>query len=84
MSDFQQYETSNLSYAAYLSMKKIKLSGIKGLNGQNGMATFVFTDTEETFQGLEIDYHNSECRDHNAAIGNLKMMVKQKMQRMKY
>lgn len=69
-------ETSDLSVAAYLLMRKQKILEVSPINAV-GKFKFIFKDDGD-FENLTIEYANSESREYDSSMRIIKMMMKSK------
>ena len=67
------YKTSDLSIAAYLMMKGMKL--IAARRERNGRFHFVFDDPADVGNKYAIEYVNSESAKFDSHIKNLKNII---------
>ena len=67
------YITSELSLAAYLKMKGVKL--IKAGKTSTGKFEFIFDDSQQDCGNHFVDYLNSEFSTYDAALKSLKKML---------
>lgn len=67
------YKTSDLSIAAYLMMKGMKL--VNAYRGPNGQFMFEFNDPNQEGSKLAIDFTNSESAVFDNHVRNLKKIL---------
>lgn len=67
------YVTSELSLAAYLKMRGVKL--IKAGKTPTGKFEFIFDDTPGVCANHFVDFLNSEFSTYDAALKSLKKMI---------
>ena len=67
------YNTSDLSIAAYLMMKGMKL--LNAYRGSNGQFMFEFEDPNGDGVRLAIEFTNSECAVYDNHVRNLKKIL---------
>ena len=67
------YKTSDLSIAAYLMMKGMKLLDAK--RAQNGQFMFEFDDTSGKGDQLAIEFTSSDCAVSDNHVRNLKKIL---------
>tara|TARA_E500000331_G_scaffold291841_1_gene288469 strand:- start:527 stop:742 length:216 start_codon:yes stop_codon:yes gene_type:complete len=67
------YKTSDLSIAAYLMMKGMKLAN--AFRGPNGQFMFEFNDPDNKGQQLSIEFTNSESAVYDNHVRNLKKIL---------
>lgn len=67
------YKTSDLSIAAYLMMKGMKL--INAFRGANGQFMFEFDDPDGKGLQLSIEFTNSESAVYDNHVRNLKKIL---------
>ena len=67
------YKTSDLSIAAYLMMKGMKLSN--AFRGPNGQFMFEFDDPDNKGQQFSIEFTNSESAVYDNHVRNLKKIL---------
>lgn len=67
------YKTSDLSIAAYLMMKGMKLIDAK--RGQTGQFLFEFDDPENKGVSLAIEFTGSDCAVYDNHVRNLKKIL---------
>lgn len=69
----KEYSTPDLSLAAYLLMKGMKLlSAEKTLSGK---FNFSFSDPDSKAQKLAVDFLNSDFSDYDNHVRNLKKII---------
>ena len=67
------YKTSDLSIAAFLMMKGMKL--VNAFRGNNGQFMFEFDDPDSKGQQLAIEFTNSESAVYDNHVRNLKKIL---------
>ena len=67
------YKTSDLSIAAFLMMKEMKL--INAYRGGNGQFMFEFDDPDGKGQQFAIEFTNSESAVYDNHVRNLKKIL---------
>ena len=67
------YKTSDLSIAAFLMMKGLKLSN--AFRAPNGQFMFEFDDPDNQGQQLAIEFMNSELAVYDNHVRNLKKIL---------
>lgn len=67
------FKTSDLSIAAYLLMKDIKLSN--AYRGNSGQFIFEFLDPESLCKKYSIEYTNSDIAKYDNHVRNLKKIL---------
>jgi hypothetical protein len=67
------YKTSDLSIAAFLMMKGVKLLGAD--RAQNGQFMFEFEDTENRGVEYAIEFAGSDCAVYDNHVRNLKKIL---------
>tara|TARA_X000000950_G_C13835268_1_gene627905 strand:- start:1026 stop:1241 length:216 start_codon:yes stop_codon:yes gene_type:complete len=67
------YKTSDLSIAAYLMMRGMKLHN--AYRGGNGQFMFEFNDPDGKGQLMAIDFTNSEAAAYDNHVRNLKKIL---------
>ena len=68
-----QYETSDLALAAFLTLKGLKLISAKRLD--SGRFEFVLDDSEKKAETLAIDFFSSEFCEYDNKIRSLKKIL---------
>ena len=67
------YKTSDLSIAAYLMMRGMKL--LNAYRGSNGQFMFEFDDPDSKGHSFAIDFTNSESAVYDNHVRNLKKIL---------
>jgi hypothetical protein len=67
------YKTSDLSFAAYLSMKGLKL--LKAKKSDDGRFEFELSDPLDESNALLVEYLNSECNEFDNHIRKIKKFL---------
>lgn len=68
-----QYETSDLALAAFLTLKGLKLVSAKRLD--SGRFEFVLDDSEKKAETLAIDFFSSEFCEYDNKVRSLKKIL---------
>ena len=69
----KEYSTPDLSFAAFLLMKGIKLTRAEKLS--SGKFNFTFSDPNQRCQSLALEFLNSEFAEYDNHVRNLKRMI---------
>tara|TARA_Y100000593_G_scaffold72619_1_gene133360 strand:- start:71 stop:292 length:222 start_codon:yes stop_codon:yes gene_type:complete len=69
----KEYSTPDLSIAAFLLMKGVKLTRAEKLS--SGKFNFTFDDPDQKCQKYALDFLNSEFSDYDNHVRNLKRMI---------
>tara|TARA_E500000331_G_C17265911_1_gene717135 strand:+ start:1974 stop:2195 length:222 start_codon:yes stop_codon:yes gene_type:complete len=69
----KQYQTSDLSLAAYLLLKGVKL--LKAEKENSGKFIFLFDDPDSKCKKLSLDFLNSELSEYDNHVRNLKKII---------
>lgn len=68
-----QYETSDLALAAFLTLKGLKLISAKRLD--SGRFEFILDDAKKEAEGLAIEFFSSEFCEYDNKIRSLKKIL---------
>ena len=68
-----QYETSDLALAAFLTLKGLRLVSAKRL--PSGRFEFILDDSEKKAEALAIDFFSSEFCEYDNKIRSLKKIL---------
>ncbi|MAF25692.1 hypothetical protein CL634_09000 [bacterium] len=68
-----QYQTSDLSLAAFLLMRGLKL--VHAEKNKSGKFIFLFDDPDDRCKKLSLEFVNSEFCDYDNHIRNLKKVI---------
>tara|TARA_R110000824_G_scaffold357024_1_gene544341 strand:- start:882 stop:1115 length:234 start_codon:yes stop_codon:yes gene_type:complete len=68
-----EYSTSDLSLAAFLLMKGLKLKDAKKIS--SGKFNFLFDDPNDSAKKLALDFVNSEFCEFDNQVRNLKKLI---------
>lgn len=68
-----QYETSDLALAAFLTLKGLKLISAKRLD--SGRFEFILDDTSKTAESLALAFFSSEFCEYDNKIRSLKKIL---------
>jgi hypothetical protein len=69
----KEYSTPDLSIAAFLLMKGVRL--IKAEKLSSGKFNFTFDDPDQKCQNLTLDFLNSGFAEYDSHVRNLKRMI---------
>ena len=69
----KEFSTSDLSLAAFLLMKGLKLSDAKKI--MSGKFNFLFHDPDDKAKKLALDFVNSEFCEFDNQVRNLKKLI---------
>ena len=69
----KEYSTPDLSIAAFLLMKGVRL--IRAERLKSGKFNFTFDDPDQKCQNLSLEFLNSEFSDYDNHVRNLKRMI---------
>jgi hypothetical protein len=74
-----EYNTSDIGFAAYLKLKEYKLKELKKNKNDKRRIVFCFVLSKEEADKEMVNYSNSECQKFDQSLRNLKLMSIDKM-----
>lgn len=71
----RQHETENLSFSAYAHMRGLRVLKAQVYRKPGGVKyLFIFDDPDSLWDGLQIDWANSESQQYDASVRTLKKL----------